>query len=242
MDGLLKEHLSNSPALHQSICMHSKTLVFSNFLVALKRAVFRCLQWLVRLYFRLLFRMEVRGVENIPRRGRVLIASNHVSGYDPPLVGCVIPRVVYFLGKKELFNIPGLAQLIRFCNCIPVDRADFAAATLKQVERVLQDGEALMLFPEGTRTRTGRPLRWKAGLGMIAARSRADIVPACIENLFGVRGSILTRPHIRITFGAALPVAPFLENHAHSKELYAQIASAAHARLTELIQQPEVPT
>ncbi|MGH7492534.1 MAG: lysophospholipid acyltransferase family protein [bacterium] len=209
--------------------------------VAVKRAVFRVLQWLVRLYFRLLFRVEVRGVENIPRRGRVLIASNHVSGYDPPLVGCVIPRVVYFLGKKELFEIPGLAQLIRFCNCIPVDRTDFAAATLKQIEGVLKNDEALMLFPEGTRTLTGRPLRWKAGLGMIAARTGADIVPACIENLFGVRGSILTRPHVRITFGAALPVAPFLANQAQGKELYAQIATAAHARLMELIQQPELP-
>jgi 1-acyl-sn-glycerol-3-phosphate acyltransferase len=201
--------------------------------------VFRFLQWLVRVYFRLLFRIEVRGAEKIPRRGRVVIASNHVSGYDPPLVGCVIPRVVYFLGKKELFEIPGLAQLIRFCNCIPVDRADFAATTLKQIERVLQNNEALLLFPEGTRTRTGRALPWKAGLGMIAARTHADILPACIDNLFGVRGSIWTRPRVRITFGDAVPIAPFLENGAQGKELYVQIAAAAQARLAELMQQPQ---
>lgn len=196
----------------------------------MKRAIFRFLQRLVRIYFTLLFRVEVRGAENIPRRGRLLIACNHVSGYDPPLVGCVIPRVVYFLGKKELFDIPGLAQLIRFTNCIPVNRTDFTPATLKEIEGVLQNEEALLLFPEGTRTRTGQPLPWKAGLGLIAARCGADILPARIEGLFGVRGSLLQRPRVGITFGTALPVAPFLENGAGGKELYAQIAAAAQAR------------
>ncbi len=200
----------------------------------MKRAVFRFLQWLVRMYFRLLFRMEVRGTENFPRRGRVLVACNHVSGYDPPLVGSVIPRAVYFLGKSELFKIPGLAALIRFCNCIPVDRADFTIATLKKIERVLQQEEALLLFPEGTRTRTGEPLPWKAGLGLIAARNQADIVPAYIENLFGVRGSILKRPRMRITFGEVLRIAPLLQNGAHGKELYAQITAIAQTRLEEL--------
>ena len=201
-----------------------------------QRAVFRVLQLLVRIYFRVLFRLEVRGAENIPRRGRVLIAANHVSGYDPPLVGCVIPRAVYFLGKKELFEIPGLAQLIRFCNCIAVDRAEFSLATLKHIERVLQNDEALLLFPEGTRTRTGQPLPWKAGLGMIAARNQADIVPAFLENLFGTRGSLLKRPRVCITFGAALPVGAFLQNQGSGKELYAQIAAAAQARHEELAQ------
>jgi len=201
-----------------------------------KRAIFRFLQWLVRVYFRLLFRLEVRGTENIPRRGRVLIASNHVSVYDPPLVGCVIPRAVYFLGKKELFDIPGLAQLIRFCNCIPVNRADFTLATLKGIERVLQNEDALLLFPEGTRTRTGKPLPWKAGLGMIAVRNQAGIVPVHIENLFGVRGSLFKRPRVRIIFGKILEIAPFLHPQAQGKELYAQIAAAAQAQLAEVAQ------
>jgi len=202
--------------------------------VAVKQAIFKLMQWLVQLYFRLQFRVEVRGRENVPRRGRVLIVANHVSGYDPPLVGCFVPRMVFFLGKKELFAIPGLAQLIRFCNCIPVDREVFSIATLKQIERVLAREEALLLFPEGTRTRNGQPLPWKAGLGMIAARNHADLVPVYIENLFGVRGRIWRRPRVRLTFGRVLLVAPFLQNGRPGKELYTQIAAAGQLRASEL--------
>ena len=196
--------------------------------------IFRVSQFLLRLYFSLFFRIDVRGTEFVPRRGKLLFAANHVSGYDPPLVGCVIPRVVYFMAKKELFRHPLLRALLRFYNCIPVDRGEFGLSTLKKIEKLLSQGAGVLLFPEGTRTKSGQMGRPKLGLGMLAARNRADIVPIFIQGLFGVRGSVVRRPGVTITFGPPLEIEPFLENGKVGKELYNVISNAAFESVQRL--------
>jgi 1-acyl-sn-glycerol-3-phosphate acyltransferase len=195
------------------------------------RFIFRLSQWIVQIYLRLFFRIQVEGKEHIPRRGKLLLAANHVSAYDPPLVGCVVPRVLYFLAKKELFRNPLLGALLRFYHCIPVDRSGFSHTTLRQINRLLSAGEAILLFPEGTRSRSGQVERGKNGVGMIAAMNQANVVPVRLEGLLGVRGSLLRRPRIKVVFGPALSIIPFMQNGRADKEIYQKITAAVLDRI-----------
>jgi len=199
-----------------------------------RRILFRFSQWLVRRCFRAQYRIEVLGQEHIPRKGRLLFAVNHVSAVDPFVVGCHVPRVLYFMAKKELFEHPLLAPLVRFYNCIPIDRAEFSLSSMRRIEKLLQQDEAVLLFPEGTRTKTGKLGPLKNGVAMIAARNNADIMPVYIDGLFRVRGSIFKRPHVCITFGEIVPIAPFLQNGNASKEVYGEITAEVEERLRRL--------
>lgn len=198
----------------------------------MRRFLFRFSQWLVRFWFRAQYRIEVAGQERIPRKGRLLFAVNHVSAIDPVIVGGFVPRVLFFMAKKELFEHALLGPLVRFYNSIPIDRAEFSLSSMRRIEKLLQEEEAVLLFPEGTRTKTGKLAPLKTGVAMIAARNQADIMPVYIDGLFRVRGSIFKRPHVRITFGEIVPIAPFLQSGNASKEVYGEIT----ARVEEMLQ------
>ena len=200
----------------------------------MRRLLFRFSQWLVRCWFRSRYRIEVLGQERIPRKGRLLFAVNHVSAVDPFVVGCHVPRVLFFMAKKELFEHPLLAPLVRFYNCIPIDRAEFSLSSMRRIEKLLQQDEAVLLFPEGTRTKIGKLAPLKSGVAMIAARNQADIMPVYIEGLFRVVSSIFKRPRVRITFGEIVPIAPFLQNGSAGKEVYGEITARVEERLMRL--------
>jgi 1-acyl-sn-glycerol-3-phosphate acyltransferase len=192
------------------------------------------MQYMFQMYCRLLFRIHVQGRENIPRRGKLLLAANHVSAYDPFVIGSLVPRVLYFLAKKELFQNPLLAVAMRCLHAIPVDRREVAHTTIRRVNHLLAQDEAVLLFPEGTRTRSGQMREGKAGVGMMAAANQADIVPVRVEGLFGKRGSLLRRPHVKIIFGPVISVAPFLQNGAAPKEIYREITATVLERIRAL--------
>jgi len=197
-------------------------------------AVFRFTQCLFQICFRFLFRIQVEGRENIPRRGRLLFAANHVSAYDPFVIGSLVPRALYFLAKKELFRNPVFAAVLRFLHAIPLDRREVAHNTIRRVNELLAKGEAVLLFPEGTRTRSGQMGASKSGVGMMAAVNQADIVPVRVEGLFGKRLSLRRRPRVKIIFGSVISVAPFLQNGTATKEIYRQITAAVFERIRAL--------
>ena len=127
---------------------------------------------------RLLFRLEARGREHVPAAGPVLIVANHASLLDPPLVGGHVPAAAHFLAKAELFRIPLFGRLIRPLNARPVRRDGSDPRALRTRSRVLQEGNALLVFPEGTRGAEGESVREaKAGAGMLAVPSGAPVVP-----------------------------------------------------------------
>jgi 1-acyl-sn-glycerol-3-phosphate acyltransferase len=196
------------------------------------RLVFRFLQLAFQTYLRLLFRIEVQGREHIPRRGKVLLAANHASGYDPFVIGSLVPRVMYFLAKKELFHNPLFGAVLRFLlHAIPVDRRDLGHSTMRRINQLLAAGEAVLLFPEGTRSRSGQLGEAKAGVGLLAAMNDADIVPVRVEGLFGAGGSLLRRPRVKVIFGQMLAVAPFRRYGMANKEIYREITSAVIDRI-----------
>lgn len=157
---------------------------------------------------RLLFRLEIVSPGLVPATGPVLIVSNHVSVLDPPLVGGAAPRPLYFMAKEELFRIPLFGRLIRSLNARPVRRDGSDMRALKAALAQLEEGHALLVFPEGTRGEEGQPLRdGKPGVGMLAVLSGAPVVPVYVSGS-GValpRGRTLPRPaRVRVTFGPPL--------------------------------------
>jgi 1-acyl-sn-glycerol-3-phosphate acyltransferase len=158
----------------------------------------------------MLFRLRGEGAEHVPSAGPVLIASNHASVLDPALVGVATARELTFLAKAELFDIPLFGGFIRRLNAHPVRREGSDAAALRTALRLLEEGRALLVFPEGTRSEDGQLGPGKPGVGMLAVLSGAPVVPAYIDGSGRAwpRGQRLPhRSHITVYFGPAFRVA-----------------------------------
>ncbi|NOZ25535.1 MAG: 1-acyl-sn-glycerol-3-phosphate acyltransferase [Nitrospirae bacterium] len=153
-----------------------------------------------------MFCCEVRGAENIPAEGGVIIAANHMSHLDPPLIGVCIKRRAVFMAKSSLFHVPVIGWFVRRFS-IPVDRGTARPSTIKEAVRRLKEGGLVVMFPEGTRSREGDVGGGKRGVAMVAAMARAKVVPALIEGTEKAlpAGAAFLRPtKIRVTFGRPL--------------------------------------
>lgn len=160
-----------------------------------------------RAIFATCFRWEVRHAELVPHTGGVILAANHASYLDPPLIGAALARPVTYLARKSLFRFPPLGWLLRRYHCIPVDRDAAAPVGLRTLLERLQAGDAVLLFPEGTRSPDGRIYPAQAGLGLLVLRSTAPVVPIRISGTF----EALSRHHrwprfrpVRVVFGEPL--------------------------------------
>jgi 1-acyl-sn-glycerol-3-phosphate acyltransferase len=159
---------------------------------------------------RLLFRLESRGREHVPARGPVLLVANHSSLLDPPLVGGATDRHLHFLAKAELFRIPLFGRLIRGLNAHPLRREGGDAGALRTALRILRAGDALLMFPEGTRGDEGALRPPKAGAGMIALMSGAPVVPVYVSGSGRAwpRGRRLPRRGaVTVVFGPPVQIA-----------------------------------
>jgi 1-acyl-sn-glycerol-3-phosphate acyltransferase len=160
-----------------------------------------------RVLARLMFRLEGRGTEHVPRTGAMLLAANHSSVLDPPLVGAVAPRQLSFMAKADLFRIPLFGTLIRRLNATPLRREGSDPGALRTALRMLEEGRALLIFPEGTRGEEGTVRSAKAGAGMLAVMAGVPVVPVFIRGSGAVwpRGRRLPRPgKVIVTFGPPL--------------------------------------
>jgi 1-acyl-sn-glycerol-3-phosphate acyltransferase len=197
----------------------------------------------VAVFLRLLFRLEVRGTEHVPAVGPAMIVANHSSVLDPPLVGIAAPRPLHFMAKAELFSIPLFGRLIRAVNARPVRREGGDARALREALRILQDGHALLVFPEGTRGPDGALREGRAGAGMLALLSGAPVVPAYLEGTGRAlpRGRWLPRPgKIRVIFGPLLSFGKMDDRHRRERYLSASgEMMAAIARLKQAVEDGE---
>lgn len=146
----------------------------------LQRAVYWFGFLLFNLTFPFYFRFKVRGRENVPRKGPLLVASNHVSYLDPPVVGVAVPRILHYMAKSELFRIPVFNGLIRFLNAFPVRRGKPDRRALRYTLELLRMGEAVLTFPEGTRSKDGNLKPPEPGTGFVALLSRAPVLPVAV--------------------------------------------------------------
>ena len=134
--------------------------------------------------FRLFWRRQVRGLENVPPFGTpVIFAANHRSLTDPSNVGSCLPYPIFYFAKEELFRIPVLGWYIRRVNSFPVRRQENDVGALKTAVDVLEHGGGLMLFPEGgRRLDPARQWKAKAGVGLLACKTGAQVIPVGIKN------------------------------------------------------------
>lgn len=154
----------------------------------------------VRLIARLLWRARVFGIENVPRDGGLIVACNHLSYLDPPIMGCLCPRRVRYMAKKELFSIPVLGTMIRGLGAYSVDRRGSATGAIKRSLQVLQTGGVVGIFPEGTRNRSGT-VTPQTGVALLASMAQVPVVPALIHGT----DRALRLARVDVAFGAPLP-------------------------------------
>ena len=144
---------------------------------------------------------EVKGTENIPRSGGLIVASNHISFWDPPLVGAALPREAHFLAKEELFSTPVLGPVIRSVNAIPIRRGAADLSGLTRAMETLNRGGALLMFPEGSRMRDGELHPARPGVGLIAVQADVPIAPCYISGSNRPRRWLYRGTRVRIWFG-----------------------------------------
>jgi 1-acyl-sn-glycerol-3-phosphate acyltransferase len=141
-------------------------------------------QALCRVFTTLWFDLKVFGVRNVPREGGVLIVANHQSYLDPIIVGVRLPRPLSYFAKSELFESRLFDWLIRRLYAFPVRQGEGDVGALREAIRRLQEKDALVIFPEGSRTETGELLPVEKGVGLIAKKAGVPVVPCIIEGSF----------------------------------------------------------
>ena len=161
--------------------------------------------WTMTALFRVFFKVggwRLHGRRNVPKRGAVILAPNHVSLFDPPLVGCASPRRVTTMGKAELFDkkwfgVKVFPYIIQHMATFPVKRGAPDRRAIRRAQKVLRDGEALVVFPEGTRTRDGELGEGSVGLAMIAHSTKAPIVPMYLKGTSAALSPLAAKKGVR---------------------------------------------
>ena len=143
------------------------------------RLIYRVAQTISYTYFRLFHRFRVQGLENIPKDKPFILACNHLSFFDPPAIGCKIPRNLHYFARDSLFFWP-LGLLISSLNSIPVNRGQLDLGTLRKVLKVLKNGHPILVCPEGTRSEDGELQDPQKGLGLLVAKSSVGVIRARI--------------------------------------------------------------
>ncbi|MDD5087434.1 MAG: lysophospholipid acyltransferase family protein [bacterium] len=189
---------------------------------------------LARNVFRLGCGVSVLGSENVPSTGAIIIASNHRSNCDPPLIGGMIRREVFFFAKEELFRIPLLGRLITYLNAYPVRRGGFDRTALKRSLEILRQGRALVFFPEGTRAPADGFLRPKIGLGWLVELSRVPVLPVYLHGTDRASFRFRGRPAVRVVIGMPIPAEDLIRGDLRGHELYQSISDAVVERIRVL--------
>ncbi|HUZ49282.1 MAG TPA: lysophospholipid acyltransferase family protein [Candidatus Dormibacteraeota bacterium] len=153
----------------------------------------------IRAISRILWRAQATGVEHVPLDGPLIVACNHVSYLDPPVMGSFCPRQIHFMAKKQLFDIPVLGAAIRAVGAYPVDREGTPTAAIKRSVEVLRTGGCIGIFPEGTRNLEG-DVEARQGVALLASLGKAPVVPACIVGSNHAR----SLGKIKVAFGTPL--------------------------------------
>ena len=179
---------------------------------------------LCALTFAVVWRRRVYGADRFPRDGGLILAANHASLADPPIVGSAIRRRIYFMAKQELFNTPLFGWFIKQLNAFPIRRVERDMGAFRMAQRILVAGETLILFPEGTRQKGGKLGRARPGVGMLALKTDCKVVPVYVHN------SHLASSLAPVTVVFGEPLSPAGET---DYQVFSDKVMAAIARLKE---------
>jgi 1-acyl-sn-glycerol-3-phosphate acyltransferase len=162
---------------------------------------------LIRAILRLFFRFTIEGKENLPSSGAFLVAANHVSYLDPPVVGVLFGRQVHFMAKSELFEIAWLGPLLRRLGSFPVVRESADTKSVKHAIALLKEGKIVGIFPEGRRSTSGEMLEGELGMALLTKQAKVPLIPCALIGTFHpvkFRGIIPLFAKIRARIGKPL--------------------------------------
>ena len=171
--------------------------------------LYKALRGLLKIIAGLLVRIDIEGLENIPAQGQFIMATNHLSYIDSPIIGVVIPRTMYVLAGEKYERHLLFGPILRMAGAIFINRGEPDRSAIRQVQAVLEDGHCLGIAVEGTRSRTGGLIEGKTGPAYFATRADVPLLPVVIwgserfrENLLSLRR---TEVHVRIGDMMRLP-------------------------------------
>jgi 1-acyl-sn-glycerol-3-phosphate acyltransferase len=199
--------------------------------------------WLTfRIVYKAYFRVRYLNAERVPLTGSVILASNHASFLDPPLIGTGLRRGINYLARESLFRYRLSAMILKSWQVVPVDRDGGGAAGLRAILDRLLNGGAIILFPEGTRTLDGNLQPARSGIGLTVIKSTAPVVPVRVFGTFKAFGKHVPVPlphRISVKYGQPMT---FAELRAEAKvcpkprlkEIYQQVADELMAAIAKL--------
>ncbi len=199
---------------------------------------------MARILLRLLFRIRVKGAENIPRAGPFIIAPNHISFLDPVAVGAFVPRDLHYASRETLFDIPFLKWLLRICQSFPVRQNRPRPGTIKRILSIFKSGEGFLIFPEGTRSISGKLLRGNPGLGMLASVAAVPVIPTLIvgtEKALPIDAHWIRVEKVQVQFGKPVFPTP-VEKNRDRKHTYQALTDEVMKRIKGLQNQTERDT
>lgn len=181
--------------------------------------------------------LRVEGAEHVPATGGVLLAATHTSHADAIAIGAALPRRVAFLGSAHLAAMPVLGALLPRLGMVPVHRGVADAALLDRLAELVRAGEALVVFPEGSRSRDGRVHRPRSGVARLAAATGAPVVPIGLSGT-AAAWPVDDRPRLRRGAHATLRVGPAMAPPGRTPLARREFTDALHQRLASLAERP----
>jgi 1-acyl-sn-glycerol-3-phosphate acyltransferase len=191
-------------------------------------------QNILKAIFTVFYGLKVLGDRRATIPPPVLLASNHQSSVDPLVVGAVTPVEMAYFAKEEIFGWFLLKDLARLFNAFPVKRGGFDLQAIRHAGHVLKKGLPMVIFPEGTRSKTGKLQEGKAGIGMLAFQNNVDIVPVHVHGTFRLRRSFLKWPGIVVHFGPRISIEEFKKLGGSKKEVYNAISERVMKEIARL--------
>ncbi len=193
------------------------------------RTTYRLITFAIRQLFRIAGHYKIVHPERMQSIRGSLLASNHLSNLDPPILGSLIPFEIFYLGKAELFKNKIFGAILRHINVISVKRGVLDMKAIKQVQGALTDGYSVLVFPEGTRR--GKVI--KPGVGLFAMSVKKPIVPIYLENTDEVGACMLFKKRMKMVIGEPIPVEYF-SDWEENKASYQKLADYIFEKIQEL--------
>lgn len=198
------------------------------------QVVFKPLRRLARFVLNLTGGFEVKGLENVPKSGAYILASNHLSYSDPVMLLGALPRPVYYMAAKELFDIPIFGKVISFMQAFPVERGKQDLRALVTCQKLLQSGEAVVIYPEGRICQGEVVAKLQAGSALLAIKSKVPIVPVFIvgsDKFLPMGDKWIHFAHKEVRFGK-----PLYFSEKASKEYIERSTEELHRAMLQLAQ------
>ena len=192
---------------------------------------YKILKVIFRFTFNLLFSPKVIGAENVPKEGAMIMAANHMSNWDPPILGTYLPRTVGYMAKEELFKPAIAGAIIKSLNAFPVKRGASDRGAIKMALNILKKGLCPGIFPEGTRSRDGKLHKAQAGVSLIAAMSKAPVVPTALIGTNKIWSKEEKFPQLTIVFGEPI----YYEGKSNDKAALEEFSQEIMKKIENLI-------